>query len=261
MAARRWARERLAAAARPPLPTRLGFTAGVHNFSAVYGGDGNFTGSTGNLSDTIEAYSSYTSLATSVTPVVINNPVTYTATVYGSSSAPSGTTPTGSVVFNDNGTLVSKPITASGSTWIAQYTTSYPTAGTRSVTAVYQGDANFSESGGGPLSESVVTNKTTSQISVSASANPAVVNSPVTFTLTVNAGATGTITLSSGNTVLASGSPNSHGQVRHAGDQLRRDPVVHADGQLQRRRELHLQHFDLYGERAGGLDDHAHEFG
>ena len=143
---------------------------------------------------------------------MINNPVTYTATVYGSSSVPSGTVPTGSVAFNDNGTLVSEPITASGSTWIAQYTTSYATAGTHSVTAVYQGDANFSESGGGPLSESVVASKTTSQISVSASANPAVVNTPVTFTLTVNAGATGTITLYSGNTVLASGSPNSTGK-------------------------------------------------
>ena len=85
-----------------------GLDIGTHQILAVYGGDPNFVGSRSNtLSMNIAEAATWTSLTSSVNPVVIGQPVTYTATVYPQDGLPEPvgtpptTIPTGSVTFMD----------------------------------------------------------------------------------------------------------------------------------------------------------------
>jgi len=102
----------------------------------------------------------------------------YSVTVSDAASNSSGT-PTGTVQFYNGTNAIGTPITlVSG---VASITTTFTTAQTASITAVYSGDSNFSTSGSGAFSESVVTPGYT------VSANPT--------TLIVTRGTTGTVTL------------------------------------------------------------------
>lgn len=75
------------------------------------------------------------SVASTANPVLVTNPVTFTATVTSSSG-----TPTGTVGFYDGTTLLGSATLSSGT---ASYTTSSLAAATHSITAVYGGDGNF----------------------------------------------------------------------------------------------------------------------
>lgn len=74
-------------------------------------------------------------LVSSLNPSVFGQPVTFTATV----NVPAGT-PTGSVTFRDGNTVLAT-VPLVGNT--AQYTTSTLATGPHSITATYNGDANF----------------------------------------------------------------------------------------------------------------------
>ena len=193
-----------------------GLTAGTHSLTAVYGGDTNFYASTSPVvTDNIEAQATSTALATSLNPVLVNQSVTYTATVSTSSNTPA--LATGSVLFCDGGNLVatvplSTPAAGSTAAATAQFTTSYAAAGSHAMTAVYLGDSTHSSSFSSVVTETVSSTKVTPSLSISSSANPSIVGGAVTFTLTVNAGATGTLTLDDGTTAIASGSPDATGK-------------------------------------------------
>jgi hypothetical protein len=195
------------------LATGLG--VGVHQLSAVYGGDVDFlTSTSATVTVNVAALTTYTALASSANPVVVGQSVTYTATVYTSTNA-SGTPATGSVVFYDGSAVVatvSLTSPAGSSTVSAQYTTTYTTSGSHAMTAVYVGDSSHSSSTSSVLTETVNSKKATSHVYVSSSANPSVAGASVVFTMTVNPGATGTLTLSEGNVALASGAPDSTGK-------------------------------------------------
>ena len=116
----------------------------------------------------------------SINPSVYGQPVTFTATV--TATQPGAGTPTGTVTFIDDGTLLGSGILdANGN---ATFSTDTVPADTHTITAFYAGDAEFTASIG---SVAQTVNQDTTTTVVSASANPAVYGQPVTFTATVAA--------------------------------------------------------------------------
>ena len=81
-------------------------------------------------------------LVCSRTPVVYGEVVTFTATVTSGAGTPSGT-----VQFKDNGNNLAAPV-ALNSSGVVQFTTSTLAVGNHSITADYNGDANFATSTG-----------------------------------------------------------------------------------------------------------------
>ena len=167
--------------------------AGSHSITAVYGGDGNYQGSTSTaLIQTVNQANSSTTLATSAATSTYGTAVTFTATV------PSGAT--GTVTFKDGATTLGTG-TISGTS--ATFSTTALTGGSHSITAVYGGDGNFSGSTSTALSQTV--NLASSTTTLASSANPSTYGGTVTFTATVTSGATGTVTFKDGTTTLGTG--------------------------------------------------------
>jgi hypothetical protein len=123
--------------------TKSNFTVGSHTLTASYGGDANFMASTSTaLAQTVNKASTATALVSSQNPSDSGQSVMFTATV--TAGAPGAGTPTGTVTFFD-GTKSLSNITLN-SQGKAVFTTSGLAVGTRSMTAKYNGDANFSTS-------------------------------------------------------------------------------------------------------------------
>jgi hypothetical protein len=143
-------------------------------------------------------------ISSSTNPSRINQSVTFTATV----TSRSGGIPTGTVTFKDGSTAIGSA-GVSGNT--ASISVSTLTLGTHSITAVYSGDASLAGSSSGAVAQ--VVNKQTTASTVSSSANPAIVGSPVTFSVTVSpqlSGApTGTVTMKKNAGTLATLSLNA----------------------------------------------------
>jgi len=100
---------------------------------------------------TINKADTTTTLSSSVNPSLLNQSVTFTATV--AVVAPGAGTRTGTVTFKDGSTIISTgPVNASG---IATFTTSALAVGAHPITAVYGGDANFNGSTSSSLSQQV----------------------------------------------------------------------------------------------------------
>jgi len=127
--------------------TTTSLAAGAHTITASYGGDNNFSASTGSLTQTVNqpVTATATAVTSSANPSVVGQPVTFTATV---SLNPPGAwlTPTGTVTFSDGGSPIgTATLDASGT---ATITTSSLAAGAHTITASYGGDNNFSASTG-----------------------------------------------------------------------------------------------------------------
>jgi hypothetical protein len=183
--------------------TSSALTVGTHSITTVYGGDGNFTGSTSAaLSQVVTKASTTTLLISSINPSVSGKSVTFTATV----SSPGGT-PTGKVQFF-NGTTSLSTVTLSGG--VGKYTTSTLPFGTNVITAAYEGDANNNPSTSAPVDQVVLIATTTT---LTSSPNPSVYGQPVLLTATVTSSAGAppngeTVTFQQGSTVLGTGTLN-----------------------------------------------------
>ncbi len=190
--------------------------AGTTAVTGSYQADANFAGSTSaalprevNKASTATVVSS-----SSLSPSVFGQPVTFTTTV--AAVAPGAGTPTGTVTFSDsNGDLVTctdgPPALDSNGTTTC--TTSTLPAGAPSITASYQGDANFLGGTSAAFAQNVNQASTTTVVS-SSSLSPSAFGQPVTFTTTVAAVApgagtpTGTVAFSDGaNPVACTGGP------------------------------------------------------
>jgi len=129
-------------------------SAGAHNYTAQYSGDGNYAAlSFGALA--ISSLSggnaqSTTALSSSATQVAVGGAVTLTAAVHAGSGNPSG-----SVVFFDN-LLQLGPAVALNSSGTAQWTTSSLTLGVHNISATYGGGAGFSGSSSTAVTVSIV---------------------------------------------------------------------------------------------------------
>ena len=113
--------------------------AKTHTIKASYGGDVNFTVSTGSVTQIVQLYSTTTALTSSPNPSAHGQAVTFTATV--TSTGPN--LPTGKVVFKD-GTVGIGSATLSGG--VATLVKSTLAVGTHPITATYQGDASSAKS-------------------------------------------------------------------------------------------------------------------
>ena len=134
--------------------TTADLTGGTHSLTATYDGDGNYaSSSSAPLIQTIDAGSAALTLASSAGTITFKNPVTFTA------SLPA--TATGNVTFLDGDTLLG---TAAANGGTATFTTSALSAGSRAITAVYEGDANFSGSTSPTLTQTVLKASTTTSL-------------------------------------------------------------------------------------------------
>jgi len=135
-----------------------------------------------------------TTLASSVNPSTLGQPVSLTATV-----ATTGAAPTGTVDFLDGATPLCTAVTPTAG--LATCTTSALAVGSHSLTAVYAGDVNTAPSGSAVLTQ--VVSPAASATSVSSSLNPSAFSQSVTFSSTVTgASPTGTVSFLDGATVL-----------------------------------------------------------
>jgi len=129
--------------------TTSSLSAGNHTITASYSGDANFGTSTSPaLAQVVnQGAPTTTTIATSVNPSNLGQPVTFTATVTSGSG-----TPTGTVTFKDGGTVIGTAALAAGA---ATFTTSSLTLGTHTITASYGGAAGFIASTSPALTQTV----------------------------------------------------------------------------------------------------------
>jgi sugar lactone lactonase YvrE len=98
-------------------------------------------------------------VSVSANPSTAGSPVTFTATVTGSSGGP---VPTGTVTFYNGATPLSGAISLSNA--VATYSTASLVAGTYAVSASYSGDGNYSGSSSNLINESIVAAPGTAQL-------------------------------------------------------------------------------------------------
>jgi parallel beta-helix repeat protein len=164
-------------------------TAGSHSITAVYSGDTNFSGSTSPpLTQNVRTTTTLT-LTSLPNPSVSGQTVTLTATLAWSGPG----TPTGNIGFmGPTGSVGGASLNSQG---YATVTTSTLGLGSNSITATYNGDANFSGSTSAVLVQHV--NKAQSSTTLVSSANPAVYRQTIIFTATVTgSNPTGNVTFS-----------------------------------------------------------------
>lgn len=177
---------------------------GTHNIVANYNGDGNFTLSISNtIIQVISQATTAIVLTSSVNPSTYGQSTTFTANVSVTTGAG---TPTGTVTFFDGVTSLGTSTLSGGG--VATLPIFDLTVATHSITAVYNGDTNFSTSISAPLSQ--VVNKATPTNVVSSSLNPSNFGASVTFTATVSAPTTlglpsGTVDFYNGVTFIGTG--------------------------------------------------------
>jgi uncharacterized repeat protein (TIGR03803 family) len=186
--------------------TTAALAVGTHSLTAVYSGDGNFTGSTSaSLPQTVNRDASVSTLVSSVNPSAFGEKATFF--VVEQAAAPGSGTPTGTVTFLDGASaLGAATLNASG---VAAFTTTKLTVGNHAITVSYGGDGNFTANTSAALTQTV--NKDATTITVTSSNNPATFGQAITFTATVKASwpgsglPGGTVTLKDNGASLGSG--------------------------------------------------------
>lgn len=136
-------------AGRAVLPTAA-LSAGMHSFTAVYGGASAFRTSASSwarvsVSSSTSRTSTATSLSASATTAPVGSPITFTATVRRSSGT---AVPTGTVTFRNGSVIVGTVSVTPGGT--AAVTLRTLKAGSHLITATYIGDSRYAGSASTP---------------------------------------------------------------------------------------------------------------
>jgi hypothetical protein len=160
---------------------------GSYTIKAAYTGDTNFITSTGTAPESVGATATTTTVVPSSAISIVNQAVTFTATV--APAVPGSTNPTGTVAFSyslSGGASVnlctSAPVSTVGTITTATCTDPLPTKGPYTIKATYLGDPNFSTSFG---TTPQTVNQASTTTAVVSSLPTAAVNQAVTFTATV----------------------------------------------------------------------------
>ena len=181
----------------------LSVTGSPHTISAEYGGDANFSGSSGILSggQTVYQAATTTTVTSSVNPSLFGQSVTFTATV----TPLSGTFDNGgTVTFYDDGSTLGAQVLSGTNT--AMFTTSSLSVGLQPIAVSYSGDTNFIGSTSMLTGGQTVNQATTT--TVTSSAADVVFNRSVTLTATVSADTgtpSGVVTFLNAGTALGTG--------------------------------------------------------
>jgi len=168
--------------------TLSNLSLGSHSITAKYNGDSNFTASTSTpIAQSVTQAATATNVSSNTNPSSYGQAVTFTATV---APAYNGT-PTGTVSFFDGSTSLGNANLSGGvGTFVAQATALI--AGSHSITAKYNGDANFLASTSGAFMQTVASAATVTTLA--SNANPAMVGKSVTFTAHVSSAVNGNLT-------------------------------------------------------------------
>ncbi len=161
--------------------------------TATYGGDTTNNSATGTVTQTVTKASPGETLTSSLNPSTFGQSVTFTATLPANA--------TGSVSFKNGATTLGTSTVTNG---VATLATSTLPVGSDAITATYSGDSN-NNTAIASLTQTV--NKATPAVIVTTS-GPSTFGAPVTITVTLPVGTTGTVTVSSGSTTLGSGTIN-----------------------------------------------------
>ncbi len=169
---------------------------GTQFIKANYPGDSFFQPSSGAVQQIVTQYTTTTILASSPNPSLYGQSVQLLATV--ASSAPGGAT--GTVTFKKGNQVLGTGTVAAGK---ASFTVTNFPAGSFSLSATYNGDAQSGKSSG---SATQVVNKANTSTSLTSSLNPSKVGQYVKFTATVTSTTTtptGTVAFMDGTKTLA----------------------------------------------------------
>jgi hypothetical protein len=171
--------------------------AGSRTLTATYTGDGNYTGSSGTTTHTVNKADTTTTVSGPTHPTVVGQSYTVNFTV---ASLVAGVgTPTGNVTVSDGVNTCTATVAAGTCSLTAT------TLGPRTLTATYAGDGNFNGSAG---SASHVVNKSSLTVDLQLSASSVAAGQPVRLTATVTqvgpvtGPITGTVTFLEGSTIL-----------------------------------------------------------
>ncbi|MBK9711279.1 MAG: Ig-like domain repeat protein [Kouleothrix sp.] len=177
-------------------------SAGARTLTATYAGDGNFTTSTSaGAAHTVNKADTTTTI-TSDTPDPSNVGQSVTVSYTVAANAPGAGTTTGNVTVSDGVDSCSATV-ATG-----QCSITLTTAGSRTLTATYAGDANYNSSSSAGAPHNVISPATTTTITAD-TPDPSVVGQSVTINYTVTA-AGGT---PSGNVTVSDGTQSCTGTV------------------------------------------------
>jgi hypothetical protein len=166
---------------------------GTTAITVTYLGSGNFAGSAGSVSPTVDVASTTTTLVSSFsTPYTYGQTVTFTANVV--PTTPGAGTPMGTVTFSDTvaGTLGTVNLGIGG---IATFTPA-PTVlatGSHSITAVYNPSANFVTSTSSAVAQTIDAANTVTIVYTPSADNPSALGGPGSIDVTVNAVSTGLV--------------------------------------------------------------------
>lgn len=177
---------------------------GTHQLIAVYEGAGNYLTSTStDVNQVVTQAETLSTLVGAPNPSQLSGSVTLTATVV--AKTPGSGVPGGSVRFFNDGVLIGVgTLNASG---VAELVVTGLPLGSNPLTAVYDGDSEYT--GSTSPSYPLVVNKNTTTTSVTSSANPSNPGATVTFTATVSAAVssfgvpTGSVSFFDGAVLLA----------------------------------------------------------
>lgn len=174
-------------------------TAGAHTITASYGGDANdFASTSAGLTQTVNITATGTTLTAISNPAIAGTTLTLTATVTTNGGPGAGT-----VSFYNGATLLGTgTLNASG---VATWSSSTLAAGSYSLTAHYQGDANDTGSTSPALPLTVI--QATTSVKLTASSASITVTSTVTFTAKVSGNGAvpgGSVTFMNGSNTLGS---------------------------------------------------------
>ncbi len=172
--------------------------AGSDAVTATYAGDVNTNAATGSVTQIVTKGTPTSSLASSLNPSTVGLSVTLTDTL------PAGVS--GIVTFSSGGAILG---TSSVSNGVAAITTTTLPAGNVLITATYGGDINQNSSVA-TLTETVA--KATPTLTLSTS-GPGTYGSPVAVTVSAPSGVSGTVTITSGEVVIGTGTLSPSGTL------------------------------------------------